>query len=40
MKIKEKFMRKRSAIVLLLCDIVGLQMASALAILTRFEFQP
>lgn len=40
MKIKEKFMRKRSAIVLLLCDIVGLQLASALAILTRFEFQP
>lgn len=33
-------MRKRMAIVLVLYDIIGIQLASAMAILTRFEFRP
>ena len=40
MKIKETFMRKRMAIVLFLYDVIGIQLATAMAILTRFEFQP
>ena len=33
-------MRKRRVIALVLWDIIGIQLASAMAILTRFEFQP
>ena len=40
MKMKELFARKRAAILLFVLDIILIQGASAMAILTRFEFVP
>lgn len=40
MKIKEFIGRKRMAAALLVYDLIGIQAASAMAILTRFEFLP